>query len=367
METKTPTCQNCEKPYEEGFEFCPHCGQKTNEDLTIGVLFYNTISNYFSFDARFLKSFIPLMFRPGYLARKFLEGKRLLFLHPAQMYLFVSVIFFFILSFSTREFVARADKVNKDVVNSDKVNKTLDSMQLEKVALDSIKTSKVIKSIKDNKELLGLTDEDFKASDSIINAAIANNNSGPSFAWDFNEKKVDSLISINAEEKLIFKEMGMKDDVEEDGFQYKFFKYMLDRKKDRGKGFGSVIQGFFDAIPISMFFLLPMFALFLKLFYFRSGTYAHHLVFSFYYFSYLFTTLSLIFGINRFIYDIPNWIDWLVALSAFLYFYIALLNFYKRNWFFTLIKSSIITFLFFMAVIPVALLIIAFTLYWEIN
>ena len=98
METNTPTCQNCEKPYEEGFEFCPHCGQKTNEDLTIGVLFYNTISNYFSFDARFLKSFIPLMFRPGYLARKFLEGKRLLFLHPAQMYLFVSVIFFFILS-----------------------------------------------------------------------------------------------------------------------------------------------------------------------------------------------------------------------------------------------------------------------------
>ena len=86
-------CKNCEKEFEEGFEFCPHCGQKAKDDLTIGVLFYNTISNYFSFDARFLRSFIPLMFRPGYVARRFVEGKRLQYLHPAQYYLFVSVIY----------------------------------------------------------------------------------------------------------------------------------------------------------------------------------------------------------------------------------------------------------------------------------
>ncbi len=74
MESNQINCQNCEQPYKEGFNFCSSCGQKTNEELTIGVLFYNTISNYFSFDARFLKSFIPLMFKPGYLAKKFLEG-----------------------------------------------------------------------------------------------------------------------------------------------------------------------------------------------------------------------------------------------------------------------------------------------------
>lgn len=87
-------CQNCNGIIKEDYQFCPHCGQKTNDELTIGVLFYNTISNYFSFDARFLKSFLPLMFKPGDLAIKFLQGKRLLYLHPAQMYLFVSVIFF---------------------------------------------------------------------------------------------------------------------------------------------------------------------------------------------------------------------------------------------------------------------------------
>ena len=96
MEKNMVTCKNCEKEYNDSFEFCPHCGQKSNDELTIGILFYNTISNYFSFDARFFKSYIPLMFKPGYLPNKFIEGKRLLYLHPAQMYLFISVVFFFL-------------------------------------------------------------------------------------------------------------------------------------------------------------------------------------------------------------------------------------------------------------------------------
>tara|TARA_R110002033_G_scaffold104428_5_gene151932 strand:- start:379 stop:702 length:324 start_codon:yes stop_codon:yes gene_type:complete len=98
------TCKNCEKDYDKEFQFCPHCGQKANDELTLGVLFYNTISNYFSFDARFFKSYIPLMFKPGYLPKRFIEGKRLLYLHPAQMYLFISVVFFFLFSFIAREY-----------------------------------------------------------------------------------------------------------------------------------------------------------------------------------------------------------------------------------------------------------------------
>ena len=59
MEKHLINCPNCEKEFEEGFEFCPYCGQKAKDELTLKLLFYNTISNYFSFDARFLKSFFP--------------------------------------------------------------------------------------------------------------------------------------------------------------------------------------------------------------------------------------------------------------------------------------------------------------------
>lgn len=88
-------CKNCNLEYIDKFSFCPNCGQKVNDQLTVNLLFYNTISNYLSVDARILKSFISLLFRPGHVAKEFVYGKRLQYLHPAQFYLFVSVLFFF--------------------------------------------------------------------------------------------------------------------------------------------------------------------------------------------------------------------------------------------------------------------------------
>lgn len=191
------------------------------------------------------------MFKPGYLAKKFLEGKRLLYLHPAQMYLFVSVIFFFVFSFTINDWIKEANKANKEIAKS------------------------------------------------------------------------DTLLSFS-----------------------------------EGKGLGNLIKRFVDTIPIAMFFLLPLFAFILKIFYFRRGPYAYHLVFSFYFFSFLFTVFCLIVSFNRFVTEIPMEINWLIVLSTFVYFYLALLNFYNRNWFTTLIKSGVITFIFLLMVMPFASLLI---------
>ncbi|MEM9679647.1 MAG: DUF3667 domain-containing protein [Bacteroidota bacterium] len=345
MEVKKVKCQNCEQPYDEGFAFCPHCGQKTNDELTLGVLFYNTISNYFSFDARFLKSFFPLMFKPGYLAKKFLEGKRLLFLHPAQMYLFVSVIFFFILSFSTRKLVVEADKINKQVVNSEIIDDATVNAQPK---LDSAQVEQIMDPLKKNQALLGIKDEDLKLADSIMKAEAANPKDFET-SWSFNKEKVDSLVVAGADDAVIYKEMGMKDDASY--FERRLFTTVLNIIK--GRGAGSVVQTFFDTIPISMFFLLPVFAFIMKIFYLRRGRYSHHLVFSFYYFSFLFTVFSIIFGANM-IWDIPDWIDWLVALSTFFYLVAAVTRFYQQHWFLSWFKVSIISFVFLLMVIPFA-------------
>lgn len=356
METNQVNCQNCEQPYEDGFQFCPNCGQKTNEDLTIGVLFYNTISNYFSFDARFLKSFIPLMFKPGYLASKFLEGKRLLYLHPAQMYLFISVLFFFIISFSTRELVQKADKINDQVANSEAIQTAKDS---KKAIIDSMRIDKIMKPLKANKDKLGLKDEDFNITDSIIKGNSIGSQDFKS-SWLFDKVKIDSLVATGADERVIYKEMGMADDA--GFFEKRFYANMFNLVE--GKGAGAILQAFFDSIPISMFFLLPFFALILKVFYFNKGRYAYHLVFSFYFFSFLFTVFSILFATNRFVIDIPDWIDWLVALSTYFYFLIALIRFYKQNWFLSLIKSGIISFIFLLMVLPLATgLVLAFSFF----
>jgi len=348
MSTNQVNCKNCEKPFEDGFEFCPHCGQKTNEELTIGVLFYNTISNYFSFDARFLKSFFPLMFKPGKLAKEFLNGKRLLYLHPAQMYLFISVIFFFIFSFYIRDSREELDKSMQDVLSSrsEKLQKR-DSI----VAQDSIKMGDVLKPNKNNRVTLGLDDKELKVLDSLSNIKIPKKNIGPSFS--FNEKEIDSLLGIGASDEEIYTFMGMDEDA---GFiKRKFYSQILKFYKEMG--LGQIYQTFIDSIPIAMFFLLPIFAFLLKLFFFNKGRYAHHLVFGFYYFSFLFLVFSIVFGINR-LWDMPDWIDWLIVFSTFIYFLIAIINFYGQNWFLSIIKSGVITFLFLLLVIPLSVVIL---------
>lgn len=352
MGNQSIQCQNCESVIKEEFGFCPNCGQKVNEDLTLGVLFYNTISNYFSFDARFFKSFIPLMIKPGYLAKKFLEGKRLLYLHPAQMYLFISVLFFFIISFSTRELVQEANKINEQVANRipDVINS--DSLGLEGLnikALDSTQINKLMKPIRDNQKIIGLKNEDLKRADSILRDESANtiNLNSP---WRFSKNKIDSLVDSGIDKEAIYKEMGMSQDPS--FLERRFFARMLSLVE--GQGAGIIAQAFFDSIPISMFFLLPFFALILKIFYYNKGKYAHHLVFSFYFFSFLFTAFSILFAINRLVYDIPDWIDWLVALSTYVYFFFALKRFYGQHWFLTWFKSGVISFVFLLMVIPFA-------------
>ena len=345
MNTNQVKCQNCEKLYDEGFQFCPHCGQKAHEELTLGVLFYNTICNYFSFDARFLKSVFPLLLRPGYLAKQFIKGKRLWYLHPAQMYLFFSVVFFFIFSFYIRDSRQKLDDEMQRVIASrnekrDGMDKTKDSL-----ALDSLQFENVMKPLKDNQAALGIDDRDMAVIDSLSHMKVPRENIGSSFTLngkEINEKTIDSLIASGTSDEEIYKYMGLEDDA--GFFKRKFYSQMLKFYKEMG--LGQIYQTFIDSIPIAMFFLLPILALLLKLFFFKKGRYVHHLVFAFYYFSFLFLVLSIIFGINLF-WDIPDWIDSIIAMSTFFYFLIAIINFYKQNWFLSILKTGTVSFLFF--------------------
>ncbi|SDH49913.1 DUF3667 domain-containing protein [Winogradskyella thalassocola] len=355
MNTNEVNCKNCEQPFDEGFQFCPHCGQKTNDELTIGVLFYNTISNYFSFDARFFKSFIPLLFKPGYLAKEFIKGKRLLYLHPAQMYLFISVVFFFIFSFSAREQVDTLNNSFQEIFDKDSTV-VLDSVQtIKRDSLkhikDSIARKEIENALKSNKFITGMSDKEIDSIVTLDNLPKKND-----VSFNFDEEEIDSLLSVNASDKDIYKAMGLEED---DGWFWQKF-YIQQLKFYKAKDAGNVIGMFYDTVPIALFFVLPIFALILKLFYFRRGSYAHHLVFSFYYFSFVFTVLSIIFGVNL-VYDISNWIDFLVALSCFLYLFIAMKRFYNQGWFLSFIKTSLSTMVFFPFVLLTAFAILFFS------
>ena len=359
MENNTTTCKNCEEEHELGFEFCPHCGQKTNEDLTVGVLFYNTISNYFSFDARFFKSFIPLMFRPGLLAKRFIAGKRLLYLHPAQMYLFISVVFFFLFSSVVRDQVEELDKnIEKGFGNSNSKSNSLANRQL----LDSIEIEEFAIPLKENEFIDSLDEESKVAIDSIIESNASSDGvviTKELFGYD--SKKVDSLIANNAPISEQLKAMGLK---ENDGWpKERLYNQMLKFQKTK-KG-GSILQSFYDSIPLALFILLPIFAIILKLFFWRRGAFSHHLVFSFYFYSFLFTVFSLILLTNL-IWKIPDSIILLTVFSTFFYLFLAIKHFYRQGYIKSFFKTSVVTFVYMAFVLPIAAVImfaVAFMFY----
>lgn len=300
------------------------------------VLFHNTISNYFSVDARFLKSFVPLMIKPGFLPKKFVEGKRLTYLHPAQTYLFISVIFFFLFSFEASEQQQAVDKLwdSETENNSEIVDFQNNPESVKKEIGPFISYSKT-----ENKE----TSKDKAGSEEDIKVKKT----------DFEQNEIDSLIAAGASKTEILKSMGMSDNPS--AFQEKFFEQMLKVHKRDGSG---ILQAFYNTFPISMFFLLPIFAFLLKLFYFKKGPFAHHMVFSFYFFSFIFVVFSLILASN-FIWEIPDWIDSLAVFSTFFYLLIGVKCFYGEGYFVGFIKCGFVGFLFFMIIIPITVAIMA--------
>ena len=341
MPQQNKYCLNCGYQLEPDHKFCANCGQKSEEQLTISVLFYNTIANYFSFDARFLKSFFPLIFKPGYLPAKFLEGKRLLYLHPAQMYLFISVIFFFIFSFSVRQ---QVQSVNKAVKSA-----TYLGEQIESGKYDSLPATEVSKTLKEKNVPLAIPEEDLYELDSILNAnKNAKNKASIGDFTNINERKIDSMLKLNKSDAEIYAFMGMKPD---DGFiKKRMYRQALKFFKNRDGG--TILQTFYDSIPIVLFFLLPLFALILKLLYFNRGRYAHHLVFSFYYFSFVFAIFSIYTFLNL-NWNVWGWVNSLLIWSLFIYLLFAMKRFYGQGKFLTFFKFGVLSFSFLTFVTPI--------------
>lgn len=59
------------------------------------------LNDYFTFDSKIVRSFRPLLFKPGFLTTEFLNGRRVRYIPPLRMYLFVSILFFLLLSLQT--------------------------------------------------------------------------------------------------------------------------------------------------------------------------------------------------------------------------------------------------------------------------
>ena len=87
------TCLNCGQQLKQEQLYCDNCGQKVHySKLTVLSLIGEFIGGIFNLENGFYQSLIHLPF-PGYLSRKFMEGKRKRFLNPIRFFLVALIAF----------------------------------------------------------------------------------------------------------------------------------------------------------------------------------------------------------------------------------------------------------------------------------
>jgi len=90
-------CKNCKTQFKGNF--CPNCGQSTSEfEKPFRFLIIDLVGNVFAFDTRFWNSLKSLITRPGKYTEDYLNGYRARYMPPFRLNVFISFLFFVLLS-----------------------------------------------------------------------------------------------------------------------------------------------------------------------------------------------------------------------------------------------------------------------------
>jgi hypothetical protein len=323
-------CLNCGTRLQD--TFCHHCGQKDlPQRQTLGELWTNFISSFWSYEGKFFLTTKYLITRPGLLALEYNAGRRERYFHPARMYAFISFIFFlFFFSLPDDEVTELTEEDKKELTqNERKVKERLAESGLDTVAINEADTT--VRS-REGGVRYSLSKAEYKTVEAYDSAQAL-----------LPESERDGWV----QRKFAIRGIELNN------------KYGADESRF-GKELLAAIKDNFSKM---LFFLLPVFALVLKLLYVRRNLfYSEHLVFSIYYYNFFYLAGSVMMLIGL----IPS-LDWLATLIGFwIYFYMlfAMKRMYGQGWVKTMVKFAAFSFLFMIAfVIGFALNVLAFIMF----
>lgn len=266
---KDKTCLNCNHVVAE--RYCPNCGQEnTDTRKTFYHLFVHFIEDLTHYENAFWKTIRNLLFKPASLTREYLSGKRLSYLAPVRLYIFISFVTFLSINMLTP-------------------TEDLEEKEDSTVAITDNKAERIIKKQKEKtvKEIAWLTaleQKDSSAKPIIDSLKLLVNNR--------EENKLNREAFLNFGYNTI-REMDSireKDPNKIDDLEYWVnkksieAKYRIPHNQLRAKFTESFIHNF----PKALFIYMPIFALLLWLFHGKKRWYYFdHGIFTLHYFSFL--------------------------------------------------------------------------------
>lgn len=350
IERKEKNCLNCNAQVQG--RFCHVCGQENIETKeSVWQLVSHFVGDLFHFDGKFFSSLRLLMFKPGFLSREYLRGRRMSYINPIRMYIFSSAVFFLLF------FMLMPANVNEDKNLVTEVKKEIEaeinSLQ-EKIKADTLTSQSKLDSIKllqRDLEILNL--------DSNYVQILENRKTSFSISSD-----VDSFTSV--EQYVRYQQSLPKKD--RDGFFDSKMKqrqlYLNQKYKGDQRSFlKKLLDEVLHKIPIALFISLPFVAFLLNLVYFRNKSYyfADHAIFLLHLFNALFVFgLGIVLAGTLGNGKISSLISSILNIWMFLYWYWAFKGFYQQGWIKTILKGL---FMFIMTVFIILMIIFFFGLF----
>jgi len=344
--------------------YCHICGQENVEvKESFWHLATHLIYDIMHFDSKFFDTLKYLLWRPGFLSKEYLRGRRASYLHPIRMYVFTSAIFFIIFF----AFVIKPDELGNTLkttnTNTSEGRRTLqEEIKILEDSLQKTTDPKKKEDIQD--DINGLK----MASSYVPNIKVSETS-------DSSEKKKDNdgkVLNIGDSFKTVAEYDSLQKTLPENKRDNWFERTMNHRiitinqkyKGDEERFKEDFIEKFKHSIPQMMFVSLPLLALILQLLYVRRRKqfyYVDHVIVLVHVYIAIFISLLIYYGFDALKtttgWSLFSWFKTIAGIYIGLYCLLAMYKFYGQGIVKTTFKYII---LLFVGTILTSLLLVVF-------
>jgi len=341
------TCLNCGA--EITGRYCSVCGQENIEPKqTVWHLIHHFFSDVTHFDGKFFITVKDLFAKPGFLSKEYMIGRRVSYLDPIRMYIFTSAIFFLI-------FFSLFDVRNKHVTaqTNIEIQKDPELRELMTKAKNAADSLRILHKYNSTATPLIKLDED-SPSKKRDGVQVPVPKSG--------YKTVESYDSAQGASPENKRDSWLKHKIKS-----RIIQISGEFEDNPGGTIRELLSNFMHNFPKILFISLPLFALILKLLYFRRKNfyYVDHGIFSVHLYIFSFLLLLISFGLGELSsvthWRLVIWLQFALWIYALIYYYKAMRQFYGQSRGKTILKYLLLFLLSFIVNVAIFMLAAIYT------
>jgi hypothetical protein len=346
-------CANCGTPLLG--PHCYRCGQPVDGLVRhFGSIMGDFLDTVLNIDARVFRTLWPLLSKPGYLSKEYFAGRRVRYVSPVRLFVFLSLVTFFVaqlvmpawgpgsVNFDDRDSIDRATTVagvesarDSAIEGLEATRNSIPDVPGAQSGIDKAEAKIRRKADRRIAELRGKPAAPGTAGSDADDVPPVEFNGKP---WDPKTNPVRI------------------------GWLPRFANDWINRQVGRGQENVAGLQkdpdrlknAVLSALPSTLFILLPIFALMLKVaYFFKRRLYMEHLIVALHSHAFLCLALLLVFGLNEIGTEVPalstltGWSEGLLFAWMPLYLLLMQKRVYGQGWPMTILKYCVLGFCYF--------------------